>query len=79
MRTKYGTVIWKLMPNEYIVGAMLAETLRLRSTVRNFPKPPTGDRITEKRLPREIENASDQLGMLGAATARAAPKHWSGT
>lgn len=68
-------VIWKLIPNEYIVGAMLAETLRLSSTVRNFPKPPTGDRITENRLPRDTEKASDQLGIPGAATARAAPRH----
>lgn len=48
-----GTKTWKLRPKEYIVGAMLAVTLKLSKTVKNFPNPPTGLRIVTKRSPRD--------------------------
>jgi len=46
-----GIITWKLKHIEYSVHAMLAVTLRLSITVRNFPKLPTGLSIASKRPP----------------------------
>ena len=42
---------WYASRMKYIVSAMFAVTLRLRSTVRNLPNPPVGERIALKRVP----------------------------
>lgn len=50
-----GASTWKLSPKEYIVGAILAVTLRLKSTVRKFPKPPAGESTACSRAPGDPE------------------------
>jgi hypothetical protein len=48
---KAGIITWKLKHIEYSVHAILAVTLRLSITVRNFPKLPTGLSMASKRPP----------------------------
>lgn len=75
-----GKNTWKVRPNEYIVGAMFAVTLKLRRTVKNFPKPPVGLRTVAKRSPRDSSAyAVVHAGTRGIATAKAAPRHWMDT
>ena len=75
-----GMKTWKVNPNEYIVGAMFAVTLKLSNTVKNFPKPFVGARIVEKRSPIDSSTyASDHAGTRGMAAAKAAPMHWHET
>ena len=70
-----GTKTWKLIPKEYIVGAMFAVTLRLSSTVRNLPNPPVGWRMAAIRSPTDPDAyASDQEGTKDEATPKAAPR-----
>ena len=40
--TNGGMRVWKHMPKEYIVGALVPVTLKLTSTIRTFPNLPTG-------------------------------------
>jgi len=40
--TSGGMKVWKLMPKEYIVGALFPVTLKLTNTIKTFPNLPTG-------------------------------------
>lgn len=71
-----GAKTWKLSPKEYIVGAILAVTLRLSSTVKKFPNPPVGERTDWRSAPGDPEaKAFDHEGTSGVATAKTAPMH----
>jgi hypothetical protein len=50
-----GANTWKLSPKLYTVTAMFAVTLKLRSTVKNLPKPPAGSSTAASRSPTEPE------------------------
>ena len=64
------------MQIEYIVGALLAVTLKLSTTVKAFPNLPTGESIA-LRSPPTLPSAypASQLGTEGADIAAAAPRH----
>jgi hypothetical protein len=49
--TNGGIKVWKAMDIEYIVGALIPVMLRLSNTIRNFPKPPTGESIAFRSPP----------------------------
>jgi hypothetical protein len=40
-----GIRVWTAIPIEYIVGEVLAVTLKLSNIIKNFPKLPTGESI----------------------------------
>jgi hypothetical protein len=49
--TNGGIKVWKAMHIEYIVGAMLAVTLKLSNTIRTLPNMPTGESIALRSPP----------------------------
>lgn len=61
---------------EYMVGALLAVTLKLSNTTRNLPNLPTGDSIASTSPPM-FPSAKPvfQAGIEGADNAAAAPRH----
>lgn len=65
----------RLVPNVYIAGADALGIVNASNTVRNFPKPPTGERIAEIKPPRfsPSSNPADQAGTAGEDAANAAP------
>jgi len=75
-----GDILIKLTPNEYIVIAHGAVTVRAPNTIKNLPKPPIGSSIATKKDPKSSPplalRAVDQEGMAGAAAAKAAPIMW---
>lgn len=66
----------KLVPNEYIVGAQALGTVSATSTVKNFPKPPRGDKTANISPPMSLalSNPASQEGTKGADAANAAPR-----
>jgi hypothetical protein len=62
---------------EYIVGVLVPVTLKLRSTTRNLPNPPTGERIA-LTSPPTLPSAKPAFhsGTEGADITAAAPRHW---
>lgn len=62
---------------EYIVGVLLPVTLKLSSTTRNLPNPPTGARIALTSPPTlPPVKPAFHSGTEGADIAAAAPRHW---
>jgi len=77
MATRVGTRVWKLMHIEYIVGALVAVTLKLSSTTKNLSNLPNGESIAARRPPTLPPlNPAFHSGTEGADIAAAAPKHW---
>ena len=71
--TNGGIRAWRSMHVEYIDGALLAVTLRLRNTIRTLPNVPAGRSIalmSPGTSPSEL-----QAGTEGADIAAAAPRH----
>jgi hypothetical protein len=62
---------------EYKVGALLAVTLRLTNTIKNFLNLPTGESIASTSPPTlpSVKPVS-QSGSVEVDIAAAAPKHW---
>lgn len=66
----------ELVLKVYIVGAQALGIVSATSTVRSFPKPPTGIRMLFTRPPTDelFWNPTFHAGTVGAAAAKAAPK-----
>lgn len=46
-----GIKVWKAMHIEYIVGAVVVVTLKLRNTIKTLPNLPAGDNIALRSPP----------------------------
>lgn len=68
-------MVMRLVPMVYIPGADALGMDNASNTVRNFPKPPTGDRTAEIKPPRfsPPSNPVDQAGTADEDAANAAP------
>lgn len=75
-RAKNTATFIKLVPNEYIVGAQALGTVNATSTVKNFPKPPRGDRTANISPPMSLALSKPEFheGTNGADAANATPK-----
>ena len=71
-----AATVMQLLANVYIVGAHALGTDNARRTVRNLPKPPSGDRTASIRPPTLLPfwKPASQEGTLVADAAKTAPK-----
>ena len=76
--TSGGMRVWKHIPKEYIVGALVPVTLKLTNTIKTFPNLPTGSSIALTSPPTLPPAYPDsQAGTTGVVIAAAAPRHSS--
>ena len=73
---KYVPMAMKLEPKVYIVGAHALGMDSARSTVRNFPKPPNGERMASMSPPTLLpsSNPACHAGTRTAHAANSAPR-----
>ena len=73
---KTVATVMKLHANVYIVGAQALGIVRARRTVRNLPKPPSGDKIAAMRPPTllPLSNPASHAGTFAAQAANTAPR-----
>ena len=74
--TSGGIRVWNPKHIEYMIGALLAVTLKLSNTTRNLPNLPTGDSIAPTSPPTfPSVKPVFQAGIECADNAAAAPRH----
>jgi hypothetical protein len=65
------------MPIEYIVGTVVAVTLKLRNTIKALPNLPIGESIALSNPPTSpLVYPAFHSGTKGAEIDAAAPRHW---